>query len=126
MPDAIGPPRRKRLSWESRCEIVAKVRLQGTSPDVVAATSDVHRSSVYRPLARHDAGGWAALVDRRPVPVRQPRRLPEDIEARILNARAASGSGPCRLGAIPRPAGLDGRQGADPPRRPAPAPARAP
>ena len=100
MSDAIGPPRRKRLSWESRCEIVAKVRLQGISPEVAAATSGVHRSTVYRLLARYDSGGWGGLCDRRPVPVRQPGRLSEDVEARILNARAATHDGPARLGAI--------------------------
>jgi transposase InsO family protein len=100
MSDAIGPPRRKRLSWESRCEIVAKVRLQGTSPEVAAATSGVDRSTVYRLLARYDAEGWGGLADRRPVPVRQPRRCPPELEARILNARAASHYGPARLGAI--------------------------
>ena len=100
MSDAIGPPRRKRLSWESRCEIVAKVRLQGVSPEVAAATSGVHRSTVYRLVARYDAGGWGALHERRPVPVHQPRRLPEQLEARILNARAATHHGPARLGAL--------------------------
>lgn len=100
MSDATGPPRRKRLSWESRCEIVAKVRAQGMSPELAAASSGVHRSTVYRLMARHDEGGWAALRDRRPVPVRQPRRSPAELEARILNARAASRSGPRRLGAI--------------------------
>lgn len=100
MSDAIGPPRRKRLSWESRCEIVAKVRLHGISPEVAAATSGVHRSTVYRLLARYDAAGWGGLIDRRPVPVRQPRRLPMDVESRILDARAASHYGPARIGAI--------------------------
>lgn len=100
MSDATGPPRRKRLSWESRCEIVAKVRLRGMSPELVAATSGVHRSTVYRLLARHETGGWEALRDRRPVPVRQPRRLSAEIEARILNARTATHHGPARLGAI--------------------------
>ena len=52
MPDASGRPRRKRLSWESRCEIVAKVRNQGISPHQAAASSGVHRSTVYRLLAR--------------------------------------------------------------------------
>lgn len=93
-------PRRKRLSWESRCEIVAKVRLEGKSPAVVAGCSGVHRATVYRLLARFDAGGWAGLCDRRPIPRRQPRRLAPEVEARILNARRASRYGPARLGAI--------------------------
>ena len=73
MPDASGRPRRKRLSWESRCEIVAKVRLQGMRPEQAAACSGVHRSTVYRLLGRYDAGGWGDLRERRPVPARQPR-----------------------------------------------------
>jgi transposase InsO family protein len=60
----------------------------------------VHRSTVYRLLARFEAGGWAALRARRPVPVHQPRRTPPELEQRILAARAASRYGPQRLGAI--------------------------
>lgn len=100
MHDASGRPRRKRLSWECRCEIVAKVRLQAMSPELAAASSGVHRATVYRLLGRYDAGGWAALRDRRPVPVRQPRRIGRELEERILAARRASAYGPQRLGAI--------------------------
>jgi transposase InsO family protein len=100
MSDAIGPPRRKRLSWECRCEIVAKVRIGGVSAEQAAASSGVHRSTVYRLLARHERGGWGALTDRRPVPHRQPRRTSDELEERILAARAASRYGPRRLGAI--------------------------
>jgi len=100
MPDATGRPRRKRLSWECRCEIVAKVRLEDVSPELAAASSGVHRSTVYRLLRRFDAGGWAGLRERRPVPHHQPRRLSDEIEARILNAREASRYGPARLGAM--------------------------
>ena len=46
MSDAIGPPRRKRLSWECRCEIVAKVRTGGMSAERAATSSGVHRSTV--------------------------------------------------------------------------------
>ena len=100
MPDATGRPRRKRLWWEWRCVIVAKVRCEGRRPARAAVSSGVHRATVYRLLARHDGGGWAALRDRRPVPVRQPRRTPAELEARIIAARAASAYGPQRLGAI--------------------------
>jgi transposase InsO family protein len=93
-------PRRKRLSWESRCEVVAKVRLAGMPVPEAAERSGVHRSTAYRLLRRFDGGGWAALVDRRPVPRRQPRRLGEGPEQRILQARAATGYGPQRLGAM--------------------------
>ena len=100
MSDAIGRPRRKRLSWECRCEVVAKVRLEGMRPELAAASSGVHRSTVYRLLARFDEAGWAGLRDRRPVPVRQPRRTAAELEERILAARATSRYGPRRLGAI--------------------------
>jgi transposase InsO family protein len=100
MPDATGRPRRKRLSWECRCEIVAKVRLEGMSAERAAASSGVHRSTVYRLLARHEAGGWAGLHERRPVPRHQPRRCPAELETAILAARAASRYGPARLGAM--------------------------
>jgi transposase InsO family protein len=100
MSDAIGPPRRKRLSWESRCEIVAKVRFEGMSPELAAASSGVHRSTVYRLLARHQVAGWAGLRELRSVPHRQPRRSPAALEQRILAARQASRYGPRRLGAI--------------------------
>lgn len=100
MSDATGPPRRKRLSWESRCEVVAKVRLHGMSVARAAASCGVHRSTAYRLVARYDAHGWAGLQDRRPVPRRQPRRTSAELEQRILAARAHSGYGPRRLGAI--------------------------
>lgn len=100
MPDATGRPRRKRLSWECRCEIVAKVRLEGMSPELAAASSGVHRSTVYRLLCRFEAGGWAALQDRRPIPVRQPRRCSAELEQQILKARSESRYGPRRLGAL--------------------------
>jgi len=44
--NGTGRPRRKRLSWESRCEIVAKVMEKGMSPEEAAACSGVHRSTV--------------------------------------------------------------------------------
>lgn len=100
MLNVTGAPRRKRLSWESRCEIVAKVRVQGMGPELAAASSGVHRSTVYRLLARYDAEGVGGLRERRPIPRRQPRRLAGRIEAEILAARERTRYGPRRLGAI--------------------------
>jgi len=109
--NATGRPRRKRLSWECRCEIVAKVRLGGMSPDEAAASSGVHRSTVYRLLARFDrAGDWAALRDRPPVPLHQPRRLDAAAEAEIAALRERTKDGPIRIGAIcGRPASTVGK-----------------
>ena len=100
MSDAIGPPRRKRLSWESRCEIVSKVRLQGMTAAAAAGSSGVHRSTVHRLVARYDHGGWGGLIERRPVPHHQPRRTSAELEQRIIAARQVSRYGPRRLGAI--------------------------
>lgn len=100
MLNASCRPRRKRLSWESRCEIVWKVVEGGLSPEQAAACSGVHRSTVYRLLARFEDGGWAALRDRPCTPRRQPRRLPREVEDAIIAARERSRYGPQRLVAI--------------------------
>ena len=78
--NGTGRPRRKRLSWESRCEIVAKVVELGMTPEQSADCSGVHRSTVYRLLARFAAGGWEALRERPSTPRRQPRRLAAAVE----------------------------------------------
>ncbi len=100
MLNATGRPRRKRLSWETRCEIVAKVRLEGMTPERAAACSGVHRSTVYRLCRRFDAGGWAALRERPSTPHRQPRRLGAEAEAEILAVRERSHGGPLVVAAI--------------------------
>jgi transposase InsO family protein len=98
--NANGRPRRKRLSWESRCEIVAKVVEQGISPEEAAASSGVHRSTVYRLLARFAEGGWEALKERPSTPRRQPRRLPAELEEEIVAVRRRSNAGPLVVAAI--------------------------
>ena len=108
--NATCRPRRKRLSWESRCEIVWKVVGGGLSPEQAAACSGVHRSTVYRLLARFRVGGWAALVERPSTPRRQPRRLSGEQEAEIVALRERTGYGPLRLAAIVgRPASTVGK-----------------
>jgi transposase InsO family protein len=95
-----GRPRRKRLSWESRCEIVVKVIEQGMTPEEAAASSGVHRSSVYRLLARFAEGGWQALRERPSTPRRQPRRLAAALEEEIVAVRKRTQAGPLVIGAI--------------------------
>ena len=65
-----------------------------------AASSGVHRSTVFRLLARVRQGGWAALNERPSTPRRQPRRLPAQVEAEILAVRARTQAGPVVIGAI--------------------------
>jgi transposase InsO family protein len=93
MTNAIEPPRRMRFSFESRCRVVALV-LAGESPGVAAAACGASRATGYRLWRRYRDGGWAALLDRPPVPRHQPRRLPRELEQRILAAREYANAGP--------------------------------
>ena len=93
MTNATQPPRRMRFSFESRCRVVALV-LAGDSPSSAATACGASRATGYRLWRRYQEGGWAALVDRPPVPKRQPRRLPPELEQRILQARAYAKAGP--------------------------------
>jgi transposase InsO family protein len=102
-------PRRKRLSWESRCEIVALIEA-GVSPSLAAAKGGASRATGYRLLARYRAGGWGALRDRPSIPRCQPRRLPPEAEEAILVARRRSAYGPVRLaGLVPHPPSTIGK-----------------
>jgi transposase InsO family protein len=93
MLNATQPPRRMRFSFESRCRLVPLV-LAGQSPQAAAAACGASRATGYRLWRRYQEGGWAALVDRSPVPKRQPRRLSRELEQRILAAREAAKAGP--------------------------------
>ena len=48
----------------------------------------------YRLWRRYQEGGWSALADRPSTPKRQPRRLPRELEQRILAAREYATAGP--------------------------------
>jgi transposase InsO family protein len=98
--NGIARPRRKRLSWESRCEIVAKVVEQRLSPEEAAASSGVHRSTVYRLGKRYRLGGWAALRDQPSTPKRQPRKLSRTVEDEVVAVRERTQAGPQRIGVI--------------------------
>jgi transposase InsO family protein len=109
MTQVMERPRRKRLSWESRCEIVALIEA-GASPTAAAARGGASRATGYRLLARFRAGGWAALRDRPSTPRRQPRRLCTEAEQAILAARRRSAYGPVRLGGlVPHPPSTIGK-----------------
>ena len=99
MAQASERPRRKRLSWESRCEIVAAIEA-GLSPPLAAASGGCSRATAYRLWRRYQQGGWQALRDRRSTPHRQPRRLPAELEQRILAARRRTAYGPLRLSGL--------------------------
>jgi transposase InsO family protein len=109
MAQASERPRRKRLSWESRCEIVWRIE-QGMSPPLAAASGGCSRATAYRLWRRYRAGGWAALRDRPSTPLKQPRRLCAEAEQAILAARRRSAYGPVRLaGVVPHPPSTIGK-----------------
>ena len=100
MSEANARPRRVRLSFETRCQIVARATEQGMSVADTARCSGVHRSTVYRLLARYRLGGWAALKSRPSRPAHCPWGLDEHAEREILGMRALTGAGPQMIGAI--------------------------
>ena len=107
--EASARPRRKRLSWESRCAVVAAIEV-GVSPPLAAASGGCSRATAYRLWKRYLEGGWSALRDRPSTPRRQPRRLDEEAERLIIAARTRSGWGPLRLsGLLPYPASTIGK-----------------
>lgn len=109
MTQASERPRRKRLSWESRCEIVAAIEA-GMSPPLAAARGGCSRATAYRLWRRYQEGGWLGLRDRSSVPLRQPRRLPREAELAIMAARRRSAYGPVRLaGLVPHPPSTIGK-----------------
>jgi transposase-like protein len=99
MANAMYPPRRMRFSFESRCRIVQLI-LAGESPQAAAAACGASRATGYRLWRRYCKGGWAALVDRRSTPKRQPRRLPPEAEQEILAWREHLRAGPLVIAAI--------------------------
>ena len=101
-------PRRKRLSWESRCEIVARIEA-GMSAPLAAAGGGASRATAYRLWRRYQAGGWAALRDRPSMPKRLPRRLPVDAEERLIAARLRSALGVAGLLAVAASVALTAR-----------------
>jgi transposase InsO family protein len=109
MAQASERPRRKRLSWESRCEVVARIEA-GVSPPLAAASGGCSRATAYRLWRRYQRGGWAALQDRSSTPRRQPRRLCPEAEQAILAARRRLAYGPVRLaGLVPHPPSTIGK-----------------
>lgn len=92
MAEASERPRRKRPSWESRCEVVAAIE-QGVRPPLAAARGGCNRATAYRLLRRDRQGGWGTL--RALDAWRQPRRLAPEVEERILTIRRRTAYGLC-------------------------------
>ena len=91
---------RPRLSVFSRQLLVHRVLDQGWPAAHVAEQLGISRATAYKWVRRYRTEGEAGLVDRSSRPQRSPRRLAEDVEARVLAARAEWRYGPDRLGPL--------------------------
>jgi hypothetical protein len=92
MHDRVCPPRRMRFSFESRCRLVSLI-VEGMSPQAARRRLRSEPRDRRSAQASLPGGGWAVLCDRSPVPKRQPRRLPRELEQRILAAREYAKAG---------------------------------
>jgi len=72
-----------------RALLIHRIRHQQWPVSTAATAAGISVRSAYKWLARHRAGGAAALDDRRSTPHRQPRRTAPDVIARIVAARYA-------------------------------------
>ena len=61
--------------------------VEGRSVSELAATHGVHRSWIYKLLARYKAGGYGALERRSRAPRSSPNRTPADVTEAILALR---------------------------------------
>jgi transposase InsO family protein len=83
-----------RMTFHGRLLLVIRVRAQGWPVGHAAAAAGISVRTAYKWLARHRAGGAAALHDRKATPARCPHRLPDDRVDQILSLRRQRWSGP--------------------------------
>ena len=77
---------------EQRYDAVVAVIRDGLAVSEVAAKLGVSRQSLYRWMARYEAGGIEALAERSHRPKTVPHQMPAVLEARVLELRTAPGS----------------------------------
>jgi putative transposase len=90
------------MPWKENKTMDLRVQLihdheEGQSIAELAEIYDVSRKTIYKWLARHDAGGVAGLADRSRAPQHSPRKLSDDIVAKIIAARQRWNWGPRKL-----------------------------
>ena len=74
-----------RLSPFQRALVCERVRLEGWTIEEAADAAGCSQRTVYRWLARHDAGD--SMLDRSSAPHRRPTRTPAKVEAQIERLR---------------------------------------
>ncbi len=90
-----------RMTVHGRVLLVQRIEAGWRVADA-AGSAGISQRTAYKWLARHRAGGAAALYDRKRVPARCPHRLPAERVAQIERLRRQRMSGP----AIARQLGL--------------------
>ena len=93
-----------RLTVYGRSLLVQRVGSQGWGVARAAEAAGIAARTADKWLARFRTGGAAALQNRKPTPVRSPRRLPAWMVERILELRRQRLAGPqiARLTGLPR------------------------
>ena len=92
-----------RMTVHGRLLLVERVREDGWRVGDAALAAGVSERTAYKWLARHRAGGAAALHDRKPTPARCPHRLPDAAVAEIERLRRQRWSGPRIARGLDRP-----------------------
>ena len=91
--------RNARLTVHGRRLLVRRVREEGQAVAHVAKAMGVSRQCAHRWVARYDAEGDAGLEDRSSRPYSMPTRTSDEIERKVLDARAQHRKGQDWLGA---------------------------
>jgi len=91
-----------RMTVHGRALLVHRIGVEGWRVADAAHAAGISARTAYKWLARHRAGGAAALHDRKPTPGRCPHRLPAETVAAIEALRRQRMNGP----AIARKLGL--------------------
>jgi transposase InsO family protein len=81
--------RNAKTTPHMRALLVDRIRHRHWTPRAAAEAAGISVRSAYKWLARHRAGGAAALEDRASTPHHQPRRTTPAVMAQILAARYA-------------------------------------
>jgi len=93
-----------RMTVHGRVLLVERIEAEGWRVAEAAHSAGISQRTAYKWLARHRAGGAAALHDRKPTPGRCPHRMPAERVAEIERLRRQRLSGPAiaRMLAMPR------------------------
>ena len=79
--------RNAKTTPHMRALLIVRIRQQHWAPAQAASAAGISVRTAYKWLARHRAGGAAALDDRPSTPHHQPRRTAPAVTARIVAAR---------------------------------------